>query len=189
MTSSGKADIEYIETLFRTYYKELANMAFRVLKDKNAAEDVVQEVFMKLWNNRKELKIKISVKAYLYKSVYHSSLDYLEKWKRLQPAENISSIIKEEIVTEEGLEEKELDDLLNQAMDKLPPKCRVIFCLSRYDGMKYREIAEHLGISIKTVEAQISIALEKLKQELKPFLNNISFWILACSFAYTLLIT
>lgn len=172
MGSTRKAELEHFEELFNANYKALCNLAFRMLKDKNASEDVVQEVFMKVWNNRKQLNIKVSEKAYLYRSVYNSSLDYLDKWKRLRPSEDISFTGKEPSVTERRMEEDELEALLNRALDKLPPKCHAIFCLSRYDGMKHREIAEHLGISIKTVEAQIAIALDRLKQDLMPYLKD-----------------
>lgn len=151
----------------------LCNAANKILNDADTAEDVVQDVFVKFWSKRENMNIIHSVKSYLYRATINTSLNYLESNKkiiRLKDTEHSSESLT--INTGEELSHKELKNKIDEAIDQLPPKCKVIFVLSRNEGMKYQQIADHLGISVKTVENQMGKALKMLRERLKPFLTK-----------------
>lgn len=161
------------ERLFKDHFKSLYAYAFTILKDEMAAEEIVQNVFYKIWEKNKQPEIQTSPKAYLYKAVYHDSLNYLKHLKvRAQHKSHVMHHQKEE----EGapasgkLMLKELEEKLRDAMNSLPEQCRTIFQMSRYDGLKYQEIASQLNISVKTVENQMGKALKLLRVKLIDFL-------------------
>ena len=168
-----KEDLKNIESLFNQHYEFLCNVANRLLSDRNAAKDIVQDVFLQLWRTRSELKIVHSARGYLYRAVINGSLKYLEKRKRtlhiIEEFPPAPDLIRSEV--EEALQYEELEKKYEKALDLLPPKCRAIFVLSRHEAMKYKEIAEHLEVSVKTVETQMSIALKRLKEYLDPYLT------------------
>lgn len=168
---TGAASITSFEETFKLHYKALCNAANKILDDKDASEDVVQDVFLKLWAKKEDTAIIQSIKSYLYRATINTSLNYLESNKkviRLQPADELKQFVN----AGEELQHKELEVKINEAINQLPPKCKVIFVLSRYEGMKYQQIADHLGISIKTVENQMGKALQMLRERLKPFLTH-----------------
>ncbi|MDO8998433.1 MAG: RNA polymerase sigma-70 factor [Bacteroidota bacterium] len=162
------------EELFKSNHKKLCNTAYRITHDKDSAKDIVQNVFLKLWDKRNEINIGTSIEGYLYKSTSNASINYLETNKRHL------SYVKEIKFTASASEEtasknitlKELESLIEQSLLTLPPKCRAIFILNRYDGMRYKQIAEHLDISVNTVENQMVKALSIMREELKPYLTK-----------------
>lgn len=173
MTERIDTTILGFEETFKMHYKMLCNAANKILNDKDTAEDVVQDVFLKFWSKRENINIIHSVKSYLYRATINTSLNYLESNKkiiRLKDTEHSSEFPA--INAGEELSHKELKSKIDEAIDQLPPKCKVVFVLSRYEGMKYQQIADHLGISIKTVENQMGKALKMLRERLKPFLTN-----------------
>lgn len=167
-------DLKAIEHLYNVDYKSLCNTAHRIVNDWDTSQDVVQEVFIKLWKKRKELTIESTLRGYVFKAVLNASLNYLENNKRILQFRD--SITEEHIsgltVASDQMEEKELQARIEQALDRLPPKCRTIFILSKFEGMKYRQIAEHLNLSVKTVENQMGIALQKLREDLKVYASR-----------------
>lgn len=166
-----ETNYEEFETLFRLHHKELINLAYNLLRDKDAAKDVVQEVFFKLWKNKSELTFGEKIKHYLFKATAHTALNHLRLQNRLS---TLDESTKEHLVAPTDREEvsyKELEIKVREAIDHLPPRCKAIYILSRHEGLKYQEIADTLHLSLKTVENQMGIALEKLRQELKPFLS------------------
>lgn len=168
----------------------LFRLAFRLVREEEAAQDLVQNVFLQLWKKRQEIEFGPATKSYLYKATTHAALNYLEQQKRrLMRHQEITKSAPQE--TTEDLESLALQELqvhIQQAIDRLPPKCRVIFLLSRQEGLPYKQIAEQLDLSLKTVENQMGIALEKLRQDLKPFLTREFLLMIALliSFAYGL---
>jgi RNA polymerase sigma-70 factor (ECF subfamily) len=160
------------EELFKSQYRLLCNISNNIVKNERAAEDIVQEVFIKLWQKREELQIHSNLMGYLYKATVNSSIDYIKNNKNVIPLRQVNYYQETDENAEKRVMQKELSRSIEKALKNLPPKCKAIFVLSRYEGMKYKEIAQHLGISVKTVENQMGIALEKLRTELRPFLTR-----------------
>lgn len=158
------------EEMYKTYYGLLRNWAENIIGDHDASHDVVQEVFLKLWNRKDELQAILNPKAYLLKSVVHASVAYLEKSKK---ATTLSDSTRDASMSvDSGLLTKELEQSIQTALATLPPKCKAVFILSRFEELKNKEIAELLGLSVKTVENQMGIALKKMRMELKPYFNR-----------------
>lgn len=163
-------DITAFETLYKEHYNTLCNTADNIVRNEDESHDIVQEVFLKFWNKKSEHDTIVNKKAYLVKSVINASLTYLEKNKRTISLNKLN--VKASETSDSPLKQKELENKIQAALEQLPPKCRTIFALSRFEEMKYKEIAEHLGISVKTVENQMGIALKKMRQELSPYISK-----------------
>ena len=148
-----QGDVVVFEKLFRSYYQSLCRYANGLLNDSDEAEEVVQQMFVTIWEKRSSIEIKVSFKSYLYRAVHNSCLNHLEKIKVRQMYVGQHSG-NEEVSTdysEMNLQKNELQTRISAALLKLPEQCRKVFLLSRHDEMKYAEIADHLGISIMTV--------------------------------------
>jgi len=159
------------EELFKIYFKALHAYAFTFVKDELAAEEIVQNLFLKLWEKRCDLEIHSSIKAFLYRSVYHESLNYLKHQKvKLNYQQHQLYVMKNESEVIPTDNAKELERQIEKALNRLPEGCRTVFQLSRFEELKYREIADRLNISIKTVENQMGKALKRLRVELIDFL-------------------
>jgi RNA polymerase sigma-70 factor (ECF subfamily) len=169
-------DLFAFEKLYEKYYTFLCLIAGHIVKNPNDAEEIVSDVFVKLWNLREKPEIKTSIKAYLIRAVRNTSLNYLERNK-------ISNKLSESINTADlqllawdsdyplgQLYEKEVLEILDQGINKLPENCREIFLLSRNEDLKYSDIAEKQGISVNTVKTQMKIALSRLRDSLKDYL-------------------
>lgn len=171
---SESTDLKDIEKLFKENYKRLCNVVYRIINDWDAAEDVVQEMFVKIWKKRDELKVESTARGYLYRSASNAALNYLENNRRFRLNEEISEKNTSALIIDENsrLEERELQAKIDEALDRLPPKCKTIFILSRFEGMKYQEIADHLNLSLKTVENQMGIALKKLREDLSSYIST-----------------
>ncbi|TKC13309.1 RNA polymerase sigma-70 factor [Pedobacter polaris] len=160
------------EHLFKAHYKALHAYANMILKDLDLAEEIVQNMFLRFWEKRDLLNVETSIKAYLYKSIYNDSLNYLKhekvKVKYQDFTKNTTSELSESAAAK--IELTELQFNLRIALNELPEQCRTIFQMSRFEELKYREIAEQLGISIKTVENQMGKALKILRLKLVDFL-------------------
>jgi RNA polymerase sigma-70 factor (ECF subfamily) len=159
------------ETLFKTHYNALHAYAQVILKDEDVAEEIVQGMFLKFWEKRASLNIQ-SIKAYLYKCVYNDSLNYIkqEKTKSKYQDFTLHTMNTEHEPASLKVELTELQQHLREALNHLPEQCRTIFQMSRFEELKYREIADHLGLSIKTVENQMGKALRILRLKLADFL-------------------
>lgn len=162
-------DLTSFESIYKSYYKQLCNLAFKIIGDQAAAEDVVQNLFIKIWNKR-DMIVVSDIKAYVNKSTINASLNYLKSSKNRSMISLASVPDQNDDTTEKQVRLNELHAKIDLAIKKLPPKCQVIFNLSRFEHMSGDEIAQHLGVSKKTVDNQIGIALKKLREELKPYL-------------------
>jgi RNA polymerase sigma-70 factor (family 1) len=152
--------------LFTELYPYLYPFAKALVKAKEPAEEVVSDVFIKIWEKRGELDKIDNLKVYLYVATRHLALNYLDKQRR-NATNSLDQFQTPELISigvdpEQLLITADMMVLLRKAIDQLPPKCRIIFKLVKEDGLKYREVAEVLNISIKTVENQLAIALQKL---------------------------
>lgn len=160
------------DALFRSYYQYLCNYAFQMLKEREASEEVVQEMFFSLWEKRQQIDIHTSPKSYLFRSVHNRCLniikhiDIREQYKD----HNEKRIALDEQEVHSKAEENELSALIAKSVNELPTERKKIFQLSRYEGLKNKEIADTLGISIKTVENQMGKALKFLREQLSEYL-------------------
>ena len=157
------------EMVFKFYYSGLVVYCDQIIKDIPLSEDFVQTVFMKLWETRHSLEVR-SFRSYLIQSVKNRCTDYI----RNQEVKNKYKIRNTDHppieLPEDMWTKNELDDLIHQAIDKLPPRCKEIFLMSRMDNLKTAEIAGKLQLSGRTVETQITKALKVLRVELAEYL-------------------
>ncbi|TKG97315.1 RNA polymerase sigma-70 factor [Puteibacter caeruleilacunae] len=165
-------DKEGLESLFNDQYSRLCAYAFNFLKEDEASEEVVQDVFFKLWVNRTTIQIDSSLESYMFRSVRNACLSLI---KHIGIRENYKLHNQEEISYEENRDidysaVTELEKKIRDSIDALPEQRRKIFILSRYEHLKYKEIAERLNISVKTVENQMGKALKFLREELEDYL-------------------
>ncbi|MGV3765670.1 MAG: RNA polymerase sigma factor [Chitinophagaceae bacterium] len=161
-----RGDENALDVIYRKYWEGLFFYSYHLLKDKHACEDVIQDLFVRLWENREQLDVRLSLKAYLYASCRYALYKLIRKE---QVREDIFDAIYERLHTETAygsLEHKELVQQINVIVNGLPPKCREVYELSRKENLSYKEIGERLGISVKTVENHINRALKELKQSL-----------------------
>ena len=168
----GKQDEKAFEDVFKTHYRSLHAYAYTLLKDEMAAEEMVQNVFYKLWERSETLQISGSIAAYLYRAVHNESLNYLKHLKvRSEHQLHVSHRAgHDNDSASKRLHLKELEDRLRKAMNDLPEQCRTIFQMSRFEELRYKEIADRLDISVKTVENQMGKALKILRSKLVDFL-------------------
>ena len=159
-------DLSAYEALFKMHYAPLARAAFRIVNDPDVAEDLVQDIFFKLWEKKDTLNITISLKSYLYQSTINHSLNYLKKVKRSDARESFfeTSRSEESNNSESYVALKETARQVDLAVNSLPDACRTVFILSRYEHLSYREIAQQLEISVKTVENHMVKALKHLRK-------------------------
>lgn len=161
-------DISGFEALFQVNYRPLCASAYRIVQNKDIAEDIVQDVFIKLWEKRNSLTISTSLKAYLFQSVINQSINYNKKHRNAQIRESlfIASIGLDTDTTTEQIDYKETSIRIDAAIKSLPQACRMVFVLSRYEHLSYKQIGEQLRISVKTVENQMTKALKLLRDRL-----------------------
>lgn len=168
----SEGDITTFEMLFRTFYQPLCNYAYSFLRDREGAEEVVQSTFLLVWEKRETLGIRTSVKPYLYAMVRNACLNVLkhEKIKQRYAGEEIAMADRSYESVGHTIASNELEYQIKVAMDELPEQCRLVFKLSRFEELKYAEIAEQLGISVKTVENHMGKALKLMREKLKDYL-------------------
>jgi RNA polymerase sigma-70 factor (ECF subfamily) len=167
-----EGDIKIFENVFRTFYNPLYFYSLSITGNAANAEDIVQDLFYTLWKDREKITIVYSLKSYLYKAVRNRSLQFIEKQKTRKHTNNEITAYKveaTEINPQSLLEYKELDERLQNCMKKLPERRRQIFQLHRFESKKYTEIADHLGLSIKTVEAEMTKTLKLLSKEIERY--------------------
>ena len=158
-----------LEGLFRLHYRALCGSALGYVKDTARAEDIVQELFAKLWQERAKLEFKTSPKAYLFTAVRNRCLHALAGTNRLRPLnEELDQVPQEEQRGED--EHAERSARVLAAIEGLPPERRKVFRMGRNEGLKYHEIAERVGLSVKTVENQMGKALKTMREELADLL-------------------
>jgi RNA polymerase sigma-70 factor (ECF subfamily) len=169
-------EIAALRELFNETNQSLLNYSFRISQDKHIAEEVVQDVFINIWNNRELIDIKGSVKSYLFQSVHNYTINKLIKNKTQR--NSLAVLVSEEAwqyieanyeVNDyliEKLESEDTEKLIHSIVEELPQQCREIFFLSRYEGLTNSEIAHKLNVSLSTVKTQIYRALDKIKQQL-----------------------
>ena len=160
------------EMIFRTYYQPLCKYAYSFLNDKDEAEEVVQASFISIWEKRGELSIQTSLKSYLYRMVRNACLNVIkhEKVKQQHAQVQLAGGEPAQESSSQPVLASELEQKIYESMKLLPEQCRLVFQLSRFEGLKYQEIADQLDISVKTVENQVGKALKIMRTQLKEYL-------------------
>jgi RNA polymerase sigma-70 factor, ECF subfamily len=179
-----KGDYETFELLFKEYYVLLCTIAEHLVHNAEDAEEIVSDVFFKLWNNKENITILSSVKGYLIKAVHNTAINFLQSKKNKDSKLHISIVTDNELTTGYRdyplgqLYEKEIIEILNKGIHSLPKGCRDIFLLSRNDDLSYEDIAKKMNISVNTVKSQMKIALSRLRKVLGIYLTTILFFTL-----------
>jgi RNA polymerase sigma-70 factor, ECF subfamily len=165
-------DINAFEMIFRTYYQPLCSYAYTFLQDKEEAEEIVQGTFLSVWEKRDTLAIRTAVKPYLYAMVRNACLNVIkhEKIKQKHAVEEIALATRSHDSVAHAVATSELETRIHDAIEKLPEQCRLVFKLSRFEELKYQEIADQLDISVKTVENHMGKALKIMREQLKDYL-------------------
>ncbi len=160
------------EMIFKTYYQPLCNYAYSFLTDKDEAEEVVQASFISVWEKRSEISIQTSFKSYLYRMVRNACLNVIkhEKVKQQHATYEMAGGEPMHESVAQNVVATELEQKIYTAMQALPEQCRLVFQLSRFEELKYQEIADQLSISVKTVENQMGKALKMMRVQLKDYL-------------------
>lgn len=173
MNQVSLMDLPSFEAMFRQYYQMLCAYAYRFVNDADTAEEIVQELFYKLWEKKSELQINSSLKSYLYSAVHNRCLKFIEH-------RNVESRYRSYYLSHESeidnepqhsSNARELQGIIDSTLDSLPERCSRIFRLNRFEGLKYHEIAAKLSISVKTVEANMGRALKILRKNLKEYVE------------------
>ncbi len=158
--------------IFDAHYEMVCQAIMRLVQDRSTSEDLAQEVFIRFWEKRAQIQIKTSLSAYLRRMAINEGLMYLRRQKRWETDElEAGREAGAEVSGEDVLLQDELGQRIRQAIQQLPPRCRAVFQLSRYEELTYKEIADQLGISVKTVEHQMGKALRVLKERLRAYLH------------------
>jgi RNA polymerase sigma-70 factor (ECF subfamily) len=161
-------DAGQFESLFRSSYVSLVRYARTMIKDHDTAEEIVQDLFFRLWQDKENLKIESSLNGYLFRSVHNRCLHFIEHKRVI--ARHVEEISYSQSENQESpsdiLNYKELQEKIARIIEKLPERCGKIFTMSRFEGLKYNEIAEKLSVSVKTVEANMGKALKEFRKEL-----------------------
>lgn len=172
-----EGDRSAFKSIFDTFYLQLYFHCRKYIPDPEEAKDLLQNVFLRLWERREEIKIEVSLKAYLFRSVQNECLNFI---RSLHPNVSLSDIDSECTVPDIGVpsapdedaEGQEIEKTIDSIIDTLPEQCRKIFIMSRMKGMRNKEIAEYLSVSVRTVDTQIYRALKIMKKGLKDFLSH-----------------
>ncbi len=166
-----RGDIASFEMLFHRYHPGMCRYAESLVRHPGVAEELVQDVFYNLWKNRETLRINKSWQGYLYRSVYNNAMMYLRKAHRERPMDEQLGRLAEVPGPDpsDQMEFDEVTDMVWKTLEELPERTREIFRLNRQEGMKYREIAVTLSISVKTVEAHMGKALRALRTTLQKY--------------------
>lgn len=167
-----RGDHQAFEALFKEYYFLLTRFAWRYVESKAIAEEIVQDVFTDIWDQRKSWEITGSLQSYLYTIVKNKCLDYLKHQKIEHKYDNQWMELKKNPTIDFTDEEREqlIRKAIKKAIANLPPRGRMTYQLHRYDGLTYEEIAEVMGVSVKTVESQMTRTLKKLRKSLSHLL-------------------
>ena len=176
-----RGDKGALEILFKTYYASLCRFAAGILKDKEQAEDIVQEVFLKCWDKREQIHLTGAFKSYLFTAVRNHCFNALKlnerKFWMEESMEDDDRISVNDTI--DSIAAKGLDGKINRVIESLPDKCKLTFQLSRFEQMSYKEIAETMNVSVKTVENQMGKALSVLRASLAPYIKEMMIGLIA----------
>ncbi len=160
-----------LQMVFEMHYPDVCRAIFRLVPDQDTMKDLAQEVFIRFWEKREQIEITGSLSGYLHRMAVNEALMHLRRQRFHEDADTAVQLPASAADgAETALMQRDLSERLHAAMDALPPRCRLMFQLSRFEEMTYQEIADHTGTSIKTVENQMGKALKLLREQLADFL-------------------
>jgi RNA polymerase sigma-70 factor, ECF subfamily len=163
-----QGDKAEFESLFRSSYVSLVHYAKSIIKDHDTAEEIVQDLFFRLWQNREKINIESSLNGYLFRAVHNKCLHHIDHLRIV--GRHVQESVSGQTTSSEDpvdiIRYKELQEKINLILERLPGRCSQIFCMNRFEGLKYNEIAEKLSVSVKTVEANMGKALKKFRKAL-----------------------
>ncbi len=165
-------DKSALKALFELHYPGICQTIHRYVADRALVEDLAQEVFVRFWEKRQQITITVSIQAYLRRMAVNEALAWLRRHKHWEEELTPETSAGLDPSAEEHFMHGELQRSIVEAIDTLPPKCRTVFQLSRFEELTYQEIADQMGISIKTVENQMGKALRILRERLKVYLEE-----------------
>lgn len=176
LTQLRNGDKRALQVLFEQYYKGVCQVISRFIRDSALVEDLAQEVFIRFWEKREQIVINTSVQAYLRRMAVNEALGWLRRHQKFTEEEFSPDMAYggHDDSAEEQFVQAELHQSVTSAINTLPPKCRTVFQLSRFEELTYQEIADQMGISIKTVENQMGKALKLLRERLSDLIKNTS---------------
>ncbi|MDH5400261.1 MAG: RNA polymerase sigma-70 factor [Cyclobacteriaceae bacterium] len=169
--NTGSVDLPTFEEMFREHYVYLCNLANKILNDRDEAEEIVQNVFVNVWNRQEYANISTSVKGYLSQAVKNACMNFFKHDKVKQKHVQYEMYYGSKFSADDPVVAGELNDRIDRAIQGLPEQRRRVFLMSRHEGLKYKEIAEQLSISPKTVENHMGKALEHMRKELIEYLS------------------
>jgi len=174
-------DHSALRFFFDKYYDDLCNFVNLYIRNKLVAEDIVQDIFVYLWEKRGVINMDTSVKSYLLKAARNKYLNHLRNEKSQQAInlKVIANIVTTEAPNYNLLDVGRIEGFINESIEKLPPRCREVYLLHKHENLSYRQIASRMAISEKTVENQMTIAIRKLREQLTPFYKEIFILLLA----------
>ena len=172
LTQIKEGNIKAFETLFRQYYTPLCLYAASITGETDVAEEIVEELFYVLWKDREKLEIFHSIKSYLYRSVRNRSIQYCEHQDVRKRYQDAVLSIPENVASADPQEQIELQQLIDKTLKKLPERRFQIFRLHHTEGKKYSEIASLLSLSVKTVEKEMTRALQTLRKEIENYIQT-----------------
>lgn len=175
MLALKKGESKAYSHLVDMYHKRLCTYAYGLIRDSDLAEDIVQNVFMKIWRKRKKLKEDLNITNYLYKSVYNG---FVEQYRKKRPVFSLEKVHIESLnifVQEDGKSLEKIINYVKKEIENLPPKCKQTFLLSKQEGLTNIEIANYLNVSVKTVEGHITKAFGILRKNLDGKMHRILF--------------
>jgi RNA polymerase sigma-70 factor (ECF subfamily) len=170
-----EGDKEAFRFFFDKYYSDLCNLVNIYLHNQVISEEIVQDVYIYFWERKGKIKIESSVKSYLLKASKHKSLNYLRNEKnKLNILEKLSKVTNSSPdIPDNIMDASQIREVIEKSVNSLPERCRQVYVLSKEKNLSYKEIANELGISVKTVENQMVKALKKLRELLRPYYNDI----------------
>ncbi|GAA3942532.1 RNA polymerase sigma-70 factor [Chitinophaga oryziterrae] len=171
-----EGDEKAFAELFRHFYDRLLHFCIQYVHSREAAEEIVSDVFVKIWNRRTELEKVANLEVYLFVAVKNHSLNYLEQYSslRISPINEETGMaeLTNSVDPEKRMEWKEILFRMDQEVSRLPDQCRRVFKLIKEEGFKYKDVAEILNISPRTVETQLFRAMKRLNEVIGPYMFN-----------------
>jgi RNA polymerase sigma-70 factor (ECF subfamily) len=176
LAALAAGDEAALRSIFDRYYTVLLGDVDRIIPDESTAKDIVQEVFVELWRKRADIDVHTSLRAYLRRAAINRSLNFLKSKQRFLFSEHEDGHMAEQdpivvALHDAAAQPENMESALHEAIRLLPEKCRLVFTLSKFEQMSHREIAEQLGISVKTIENQITKAMKMLRSYMLEYRN------------------